>query len=69
MLLTEWNMDDALAVRFDEGMEIGEEKCMEKVARNALAKGASVEFIHDITGLDLETINCYSAELMLNSKL
>jgi hypothetical protein len=32
---------------------------MEKVARNALAKGASVEFIHDITGLDLETINSF----------
>jgi hypothetical protein len=85
MLLTEWNIDDALAVRFEEGMEVGIEKGMEKgiekgmevgeekgmergmekgiekgmeiVARNALAKGASVEFIHDITGLDPETIN------------
>jgi predicted transposase/invertase (TIGR01784 family) len=61
MLLTEWNMDDALEVRFEEGMEEGMEKGRgegrEEVARNALAKGASVEFIHDITGLDLETIN------------
>jgi hypothetical protein len=55
MLLSEWNMDDALAVRYEEGMEEG----MEKVARNALAKGASVEFIHDITGLDMETINSF----------
>jgi hypothetical protein len=30
MLLTEWNMDDALAVRFEEGMEEGMEKGMEK---------------------------------------
>jgi hypothetical protein len=56
MLLTEWNMDDALAVRFEEGREEGREESRETVARNALAKGASVEFIHDITGLDLETI-------------
>jgi len=27
------------------------------VARNALAKGLSLELIHDITGLDIETIN------------
>ncbi|MDR0474977.1 MAG: hypothetical protein LBH43_15045, partial [Treponema sp.] len=69
MLFTEWNMDDALAVRFEEGIEvgreegieIGEEKGMEKgrekIARNALAKGLSPELICTITGLDLETIN------------
>jgi hypothetical protein len=26
------------------------------IARNALAKGATPEFVRDITGLDLETI-------------
>jgi len=52
MLLTEWNMDDALAVRFEEGRE--DER--EGIARNALAEGASVEFINKITGLDKETI-------------
>ena len=29
---------------------------VEKTARNALAEGASLEFIHKITGLDIETI-------------
>jgi predicted transposase/invertase (TIGR01784 family) len=68
MLMTEWNWDDALAVRFEEGMEKGLEKGMEKglekglekgrveIARNALAEGASVEFVNKITGLDMETI-------------
>jgi predicted transposase/invertase (TIGR01784 family) len=59
MLMTEWNMDDALAVRYEEGLEIGEEKGMEKVARNALANGLSPELIRTITGLDLETINSF----------
>ena len=56
MLMTEWNLDDALAVRFEEGREEGIEKGKEEVARNALAEGASVEFINKITGLDTETI-------------
>jgi hypothetical protein len=52
MLMTEWNWDDALAVRFEEGRE----NEREEIARNALAEGASVEFVHNITGLDIETI-------------
>ena len=60
MLMTEWNMDDALAVRYEEGREEGEQKGreegMKEVARNALAKGVSLEMIHDITGLDMETL-------------
>jgi predicted transposase/invertase (TIGR01784 family) len=30
MLLTEWNWDDALAVRYEEGLETGMEKGLEK---------------------------------------
>jgi hypothetical protein len=72
MLLTEWNMDDALAVRFEEGMEEGMKRGMERgreegmergretVARNALASGLSPELICTITGLDLETINSFA---------
>ena len=48
MLMTEWNWDDALAVRFEEGRE--------EVASNALAEGASIEFVKKITGFDDETI-------------
>ena len=73
MLYTEWNMDDALAVRYEEGHEEGLEEGIEKgraegweegrinekleIARNLLAKGSSLEFVRDITGLDIETIN------------
>jgi len=61
MLMTEWNLDDALAYRYEEGLEVGREegmeKGMEKVARNALSQGVSPEMIHIITGLDIETIN------------
>jgi len=52
MLMTEWNWDDALAVRYEEGQDTAKEE----IARNALAEGATFEFIQKITGLDLETI-------------
>jgi predicted transposase/invertase (TIGR01784 family) len=56
MLFTEWNWDDALAVRFEEGREEGIEKGREEIARNALAKGLPPDIIGEITGLDIETI-------------
>jgi len=52
MLMVEWNWDDALAVRYEEGLEKGRED----IARNALAEGSSIEYVQKITGLDLETI-------------
>jgi predicted transposase YdaD len=52
MLFTEWNWDDALAVRFEEGREEGREE----IARNALAKGLPPDIIREITGLDIEAI-------------
>ncbi|MDR0655601.1 MAG: hypothetical protein LBG22_04735 [Treponema sp.] len=52
MLFTEWNWDDALAVRFEEGREEGREE----IARNALAKGLPLDIIREITGLDIEAI-------------
>ena len=60
MLLTEWNMEEAKQVWYEEGVEEGLEKGMEKgmetVARNALAEGAALEFVQKITGLDMETL-------------
>jgi len=52
MVFGEWNWDDALAVSKEEGREEGKEE----IARNALAKGFSLEVIQEITELDLETI-------------
>ena len=59
MLLTEWNLEDAKKVWYEDGLEDGMEKGRKeklKIACNTLAKGLTPEFIHDITGLDLETI-------------
>jgi hypothetical protein len=56
MLMTEWNLDDALAVRFEEGKEEGRETEREEIARKAIMKGASMEFVKEITDFDDETI-------------
>jgi hypothetical protein len=56
MLMTEWNWDDALAVRYEDGITAGMEKNRNEVARNALAKGLPLEVIREITGLDMESI-------------
>jgi len=55
-LTTEWNLDDAKQVWYEEGMEKGLEKGKEETARNALAQGLSIEIVQKITGLDMETI-------------
>ena len=60
MLLTEWNLDDAIAVASKENFEKGEVKGRfnEKleIARNLLTEGSSLEFVQKITGLDLNTL-------------
>ena len=75
MQITEWNLDDAIAVAREEAMEKGIERGMEKgraegrlksseeIARNALAKGMSLELIQDITGLDIVTLKSLKAGL------
>ena len=40
----------------NEGREEGLEEGRLVIARNLLAKGSTVEFVHEITGLSLETI-------------
>jgi predicted transposase/invertase (TIGR01784 family) len=72
MLLSEWNLDDALAVRYEEGVEegigIGEERGVAigetrgidigvtRTAKNMLAKGYSVAEVIEITDLSLEQV-------------
>jgi len=75
MLMTEWNLDDALAVRFEEGIEegmergieIGQETGMEAatvaIAKNALAKGVAPEFVQEITGLGMDVIKSIQTAL------
>ena len=40
----------------------GEARGKAEIARNALAEGASVEFVQKITGLDLETIKSLNVQ-------
>jgi len=67
MLLTEWNIDDAIAVAREEGCEEGEERGSEKaklaIARNLFAEGSTLDFVQKITGLDLDTIKGLQADL------
>ena len=56
MLLTEWNIEEAKEVWWEEGREEGREERDIEIARNALAKGIPLDVIHEITGLDIQTI-------------
>jgi predicted transposase YdaD len=63
MLFVDWNWDDALAVRYGEGLEDGLEKGREErrrqqweTARNALAEGLSPDLVRKITGLSPQEI-------------
>ena len=77
MLLGEWNWDVAKQVWHEEGREEGLEEGLEKgreegleeglgkgreeIARNALAEGASIEFVQKITGFDIDKIKSLKA--------
>ena len=60
MLALEWNMDDALAARFEEGRNEGRDEGInvgiESVAINMLRRGKSLDDIHADTNLSLERI-------------
>jgi predicted transposase/invertase (TIGR01784 family) len=49
-------LEEGLAKGREEGLNKGMVKDKLEVAKKALAKGLSVEMIHDITELDIETI-------------
>jgi predicted transposase/invertase (TIGR01784 family) len=49
-------LEEGLVKGREEGLNEGMVKDKLEVAKKALAKGLSVEMIHDITGLDIETI-------------
>ena len=69
MLMTEFNLEDAQKVWYEEGMEEGWEKGREEgknkasfeIVQNALAKGLPIDVISDITGLDINTIKTLGA--------
>ena len=52
MLFEEWDIEKAKEIWYEEAQETEREN----IARNALAEGATLEFVHKITGLDVEAI-------------
>jgi predicted transposase/invertase (TIGR01784 family) len=65
MLDAEFDMDVALAVRYEEGWEEGREEGEEnkalEIALNLLAEGSTPEFVQKITGLDMDTLKSLQA--------
>jgi predicted transposase YdaD len=54
MLMTEWSLEEAIAVQREERER--------EIAKKALNEGASVEFVQKITGLSIEDIERLAAE-------
>jgi len=63
MLITEWNMDDALAVAREEAYEDGIEEGKLTIARNLLAMGIPIVQVVEGTGLDLDALKELQADL------
>jgi hypothetical protein len=64
MILEDITVEDEIEARYEEGVEDGIERgiiqeraeSQKRIARNALAEGASIEFVQKITGLSREEI-------------
>ncbi|MCL2069492.1 MAG: hypothetical protein FWH19_00720 [Treponema sp.] len=54
--------EEAWAEGHAEGHAEGWKGGREEVARNALAEGASIEFVTKVTGLDMETVKRLASE-------
>jgi predicted transposase YdaD len=63
MLAREWNLEDALAVRFREGQQEGRQEEREEIARNALAEGIPLELICKISGMEKAAIKSLAKKL------
>jgi hypothetical protein len=59
MLFDEWNWDDAMAVRWEEGMEKGVEKGQSQAAKNLQDFGMTPEQIAGALKLSLDTVQRY----------
>ena len=68
MILTEWNTEDAIAFAREEGFAEGKENGLaegefkgrtdekQEIASNLLAKGSTLEFVQEVTGLSRDEI-------------
>ena len=56
MLALEWNMDDALQARYEDGRDDGISEGIEKIALKMIQLGKPLEDIIQITDLPIEKI-------------
>ena len=56
MLALEWNMNDALQARFEDGYEDGRNEERESVAIKLIRRGRPLDEIHEDTGLSLQRL-------------
>ena len=56
MLALEWNMNDALAARFEDGYKDGRNEERESVAIKLIRRGRPLQEIHEDTGLSLHRL-------------
>jgi hypothetical protein len=56
MLATEWNMEDALRVYEEEGIQIGRQEGILETAKNFKSLGIAMEYITRATGLSYDEI-------------
>ena len=56
MLALEWNLDDELQARFDEGYEDGRNEEREILALKLIQRGRPLDEIHEDTGLPLHRL-------------
>jgi predicted transposase YdaD len=56
MLLYEMNLEDTQEAFIEQGREDGQKEEQKSVVLKALAEGLSIESVHRITKLDIETI-------------
>lgn len=56
MLVLEWNLDDALQARFDEGRDEGINVGIESVAIKMIRRGRPLDAIHEDTGLSFQRL-------------
>jgi hypothetical protein len=52
MLMTEWNMEDALRIRAEEAKEEATETTLETTARKMIREAIPLDIIAKITGFD-----------------
>ena len=70
MLFDDISIEEIAAIRYTEGREDGREEGRNEgrtderqiIARNLLTKGSTPEFVHEITGLEINTIREFSVK-------